>query len=115
MAEYLQPTCKLDNQEKQKMFEVRNDMTKIPNNFGKQMLCLCGRKESMFHIYNCEIWSEREKKKLPYNNIYNANIKKQMRILKIFEQNIEKRNEKMKIASSHEILIGFAVNPIIYG
>ena len=69
----------------------------------------------MKHIYDCEIWNETKNEKIPYNNIYNGNIKKQIRILKIFEQNLEKRNEKMKIASSHEILIESAVNPIING
>ena len=33
--------------EKQKMFEVRNDMTKIPANYGKEILCLCGTKETI--------------------------------------------------------------------
>ena len=41
---------------------VRNYMTKIPTNYGKEILCLCGAKEPMMHIYNCEIWSEKEKK-----------------------------------------------------
>ena len=115
MAEYLQPTCKLDNQEKEKMFEVRNDMTKIPNNFGKQILCLCGTKESMIHIYNCKIWSEKEKKKTPYNTIYNGNIEEQIEILKIFEQNLEKRNEEMRLSNSHVILYGSTVDPVTLG
>ena len=68
-------------------------MIKIPNNYGKQILCPCGTEESMIHIYNCEIWSKNGKKKTPYNNIYNGNIEKQIEILKIFEQNLEKRNE----------------------
>ena len=115
MAEYLLPTCELNIKEKQKMFEIRNDMTKIPDNYGNESLCLCGKKEDMKHIYNCEIWNETKNEKIPYNNIYNGNIKKQIRILKIFEQNLEKRNKKMKIANSHEILIGSAVNPITNG
>ena len=115
MAEYLQPTCELDNQKKQKMFEVRNDMTKIPTNYGKEILCLCGTKETMIHIYNCEIWSERGKTKISYNKIYNGNIENQIEILKTFEQNLEKRNEGMKFNNSHVILYGSAVNPVDMG
>ena len=115
MAEYLLPTCELNNKEKQKMFEIRNDMTKIPDNFGNKSLCLCGQRENMEHIYNCEIWNKTENEKIQYNNIYNGNIKKQIRILKIFEQNLEKRNKRMKIANSHEILIGSTVDSIIMG
>ena len=115
MAEYLLPTCELNIKEKQKMFEVRNDMIKIPNNYEKQILCPCGTEESMIHIYNCEIWSEEGKKKIPYNNIYNGNIEKQIEILKIFEQNLERRNEEMRLTNSHVILYGSAVNPITMG
>ena len=97
------------------MFEIRNDMTKIPDNYGNKSLCLCGQRENMEHIYNCEIWNKTENEKIQYNNIYNGNIKKQIRILKIFEQNLEKRNKRMKIANSHEILIGSTVDSIIMG
>ena len=97
------------------MFEVRNDMTTIPKNYGKEILCLCGTKETMIHIYNCELWSEKGKKKISYNNIYNGKIENQIEILKTFEQNIEKRNERMKFDNSHVILYGSAVNPVAMG
>ena len=88
---------------------------KIPDNYGNKSLCLCGQRETMEHIYNCEIWNETENEKIQYNNIYNGNIKKQIRIMKIFEQNLEKQNKRMKIASSHEILIESTVDPIVMG
>ena len=53
MAEYLLPTCELDNKEKQKLFEIRNDMTNIPSNYGKQNECLFGELENMIHISHC--------------------------------------------------------------
>ena len=93
MADYLKPTNELTNKEKQKVFAIRNDMIDIPNNFGKEITCICGIKENMMHIYICEIWSDNGKlqnKKISYNNIYNGNIKKQIEILKTFEQNLEK-------------------------
>ena len=115
MAEYLQPTCELDSQKKQKMFEVRNDMVQIPSNYGKQILCLCGNRETMIHIYNCEIWSQKGEKKIPYNDIYNGKIEKQIEILKIFERNLEKRNQAMTLDNSHVILYGSAVKPVTMG
>ena len=111
MADYLQPTCELDNKEKQKLFEIRNDMTNIPSNFGNQNVCPCGEVENMVHIYNCEFWSERKNEKVPYNNIYNGNIQKQIEVYKIFEQNLERRNESMKRENTHVILNESTVIP----
>ena len=115
MAEYLQPTCELSIKEKQKIFEIRNDMTNIPVNFGNKSVCLCGKKENMEHIYNCELWNETKNEKIPFKNIYNGNIKKQIKILKIFEYNLEQRNRRMKTDNSHVILIESTVNPISHG
>ena len=115
MAEYLQPTCEISIKEKQKIFEIRNDMIKIPDNYGNKSVCLCGNKENTEHIYDCEIWNETENEKIPFNNIYNGNIKKQMKILKIFEHNLERRNERMKTANSHVILFESTVNPTSRG
>ena len=86
-------------------------MIDIPNNYGKENKCPCGIKEDTMHIYICEMWSKQENKKIPFNNIYNGNIQKQKNILKIFEHNLEKRNERMKLYNSHEILIGSTVDP----
>ena len=74
MAEYLQPTCEIENREKVKLFEIRNDMTNIPCNFGEENQCLCGEKETMEHLYNCEFLSETKTKRIPFKEIYNGNI-----------------------------------------
>ena len=87
-------------------------MIDIPNNYGKETKCLCGIKENTMHIYICEIlnntWKQQDKK--IYNSIYNGNIQKQLEILKTFEHNLEKRNERMKLFNSHEILNESAVD-----
>ena len=44
MADYLQPYSKISITEKQKIFEMRNKMTKIPNNYlkeEKKIKCVC--------------------------------------------------------------------------
>ena len=60
MAEYLQPNCELDIEDRRKMFELRNEMTNIPTNFGKKTMCLCGEIENLMHIYNCKKWNEKD-------------------------------------------------------
>ena len=50
MAEYLQPNCEIDNREKEKLFEMRNEMT---SNYGGENECICGKIETMVHIYSC--------------------------------------------------------------
>ena len=112
MAEYLQPTCELEIREKQKLFEIRNDMTNIPSNFGNEKQCLCGEKETMEHIYNCIYWNKTTTQKIPYNKIYNGTIEKQIEVYKTFEQNLEQRNERMKIVNTHVILDGSTVDPV---
>ena len=52
IIEYLQPTCEISIKEKQKIFEIRNDMTNIPDNYGNKSVCLCGIKENTKHIYD---------------------------------------------------------------
>ena len=113
IVEYLKPTNELTNKEKRKICAIRNDMIDIPNNYGKETKCLCGIKENTMHIYICEIWNnigKQQNKKISYNSIYNGNIQKQIEILKTFEHNLEKRNERMKLFNSHEILIESAVD-----
>ena len=112
MAEYLQPACELDIREKQKLFEIRNDMTDIPSNFGNEKPCLCGEKETMEHTYNCIYWSKTTTEKIPYNKIYNGTIEKQIEVFRIFEQNLEQRNERLKNVNTHVILDGSTVDPI---
>ena len=69
----------------------------------------------MEHIYDCEIWNKTKSEKNQFNNIYNGNIKKQMKILKIFKYNLGQRNRRIKTDNSHVILIESSVSPIIYG
>ena len=73
-------------------------------------VCAFVIREKLLNTFICEIWNETENEKIQDNNIYNGNIKKQIIILKIFEQNLEKRNKRMKIASTHEILIESTVD-----
>ena len=45
MAEYLQPYSKISNDEKRKIFEMRNKMKQIPDNYQKGEIkekCICG-------------------------------------------------------------------------
>ena len=66
MAEYLQPyNASLTIEQKRELFEVRNRMVQIPNNFPKsseKYKCECSEIEDMEHIYRCEIYNNKEKK-----------------------------------------------------
>ena len=109
MSEYLQPTNKLDIIGKQELFEVRNRMTQIPDNFPKskeENKCFCGEKENMIHIYNCDILNENLKPNVKYENIFNGNIEKQKEVFKRFKQNLEKRKNILSETRPHEIQTG---------
>ena len=111
MADYLKPTNeKLSICEKQEMFSVRNRMTEISDNFSKnneENTCICGEKENMHHIYNCETLNEEKKSNVPYENIFNGEIKKQIEVFKQFKQNMKNREEI--ISNPHVISKGSAV------
>ena len=110
MAEYLKPTNdKLTISEKQEMFSARNRMTEIGYHFPKpntENICICGEKEDMVHIYNCELINQEKKPNLKYENIFNGDIQKQIEVFKHFKQNLEKREEMF---SAHVIPKGSAV------
>ena len=95
MAEYLLPENSLLNiKEKQKLFEVKNRMTKIPINFPKNNMkndCFCGKEETMEHIYNCEILRNGKENKLKYIKMYEGSLSEQIEILRIFERNMKIR------------------------
>ena len=79
---------------KRKLFEIRNKMTNIPNNYQsreKKIKCCCGEDEEMEHIYICKILNKNDKKEVKYEEIYRNNLQKQMEILKILENNLERR------------------------
>ena len=101
MSEYLLPfNSTLNIEEKRKLFEVRNRMTRIPYNFGnKEEKCICGALETMQHIYCCE-YLNQEKPEISYESIYNGNLKTQMEIFKRFRNSLESRN-KIKNGKSY--------------
>ena len=96
MSEYLLPSNEnLSISGKRKMFEIRNRMTKIPCNFGnKEARCICGAEENMHHIYLCNSIN-KIKPEIPYNEIYNGNLKNQIYTFKRMENNLKIR-EKIK-------------------
>ena len=118
MADYLKPTDeKLSIKEKQEMFSVRNRMTEIADNFSKtneENTCICGEKENMHHIYNCEILNEEKKPNVPYENIFNGEIKKQIEVFKQFKQNMEKREQILSESNPHVIPNGSAVISYVF-
>ena len=101
MAEYLLPyTESLTIEQKQSMFEIRNIMTKIPNNYPKSKLkikCSCGEIEIMEHIYQCENYRrDKEKSKLEYKKIYSGHIKEQIEVFQEMKECLKIR-ENLKI------------------
>ena len=103
MSEYLLPhITELNIEEKRKLFEMKNRMTNIPNNFGiKNVKCLCGADEIMSHIYECEKLNER-KEIISYEELENGKMKDQIEILKRFECSMEKRTKLKEIEIQEE-------------
>ena len=74
-------------------------MVNIENNFKAKInrsACLCGQIEDMKHIYICEIY-EKEKEKIPYENIYEDDERKLKIINERFQRNLVKREQKLEI------------------
>ena len=94
MAEYLLPfNSKLNIEEKQYLFSIRNRMTKIPINYGqKDQKCVCGANENLQHIYSCQAFNTM-KPEIQYNEIYNGNLKTQIQIYRRMEKCMEIRNQ----------------------
>jgi hypothetical protein len=96
MADYLLPfNNHITIEEKREMFEVKNRMTKIPYNFSSNSdkKCKCGKREDMLHIYECELYNQKEKPTIPFEKIYNGNLNEQITVYKKFKQNMIKREE----------------------
>ena len=93
MSEYLLPfNSKLNIEEKRRLFEMRNRMSKIPINFGnKEEKCICGAVETMPHIYTCNLINNTKPNINDYNEIYNGNLMNQIDIFRRMETNLEKR------------------------
>ena len=105
-AEYLQPSrTELSIETKQKIFEVRNKMVKIPTNFStnhkKDHRCKCGMKEDMKHIYVCPILNNEEQM-IEYENIYSNNVPLIKEVFTRFENNM--RNRKIIQSENDEQL-----------
>ena len=49
----------------------------------------------MFHIYNCEVWTQEKQEKPSYNTIFIGNMKQQVEEYKLFKPNLEKREKIM--------------------
>ena len=96
MSQYLLPNNHLNIEEQKKIFEFRNRMTNIPDNYSKQnqnkKKCICGEQESMEHIYYCTHLNNEEPKE-KYEYIYGGNTRNMKMILNRFEHNMNRRNE----------------------
>ena len=103
MSEYLLPfNSNLTTEEKCEIFAVRNRMVNIPFNFSSncEYKCECGEKEDMNHIYQCDLYCKEEDRPImPYEQIFNGNMKQQIYVYKKFKQNLEKR-EQLKTTSN---------------
>ena len=109
MEDYLLPTnCELSVSEKQKMFSVKNRMTRIPANFPKANIeykCYCGSKEDMKHIYECEILNGGNQPILEYENLYKGTISEQIKVFRKFEINFGKREQLLsEIPCDHSLI-----------
>ena len=94
MSEYLQPSnLALTIEQKREMFSIRNKIIDIPQQISgqnKHNKCVCGETEEMIHIYNCEMLKKSETN-LPYEKIFNGNMKQQIEVYNIFKENLDQR------------------------
>ena len=101
MADYLLPDNNLSIDDKRKLFEIRNGMTQIPSNFSSRdnvFYCVCGDRESMPHVYQCETLNKQNTKSdgESFNKIYNGNINEMIKVYRKFEENLKIREDIMK-------------------
>ena len=80
-------------------------MVDIPSNFCKsennKSKCMCGIKENMQHIYECENLNI-EKTNIRYEKIFTGNTEEQRKILKRFEQSVKNRENIQRNNSEKE-------------
>ena len=84
--------------QKRRIFEIRNDMVDIPENFSSHLIetpCICGEREVMSHLYYCDFLSENKSEKVLFERIYNGNLSEQIKVYNRFEENMEVR-ERIK-------------------
>ena len=111
MADYLSPGYgNITINDQRNIFAIRNRMVVIPANFKNDKSlekCACGEPENMKHIYTCKLWNKGRELEIEYEEIFENDVSKQLKISKIFFQNLEERekqrikNEKTKVP--HEI------------
>ena len=53
--------------------------------------CHCGNEESILHIYNCDLLNQGSLSNIKYENIFNGDIKDQVKVLNKFEENWKMR------------------------
>ena len=108
MSEYLFPNEQLSIEDQRNVFDMRNNMTNIPSNFKSEKenttTCICGEKENMIHIYNCEKLNT-EKPREKYENIFGNNVKKIRYVLQRFNENLKEREKLLKEETFQEIRI----------
>ena len=104
MAEYLQPfNASITIEQKRELFAVRNRMIQIPYNFPKtseKHKCLCSETEDMAHIYNCDLYTNKQQENISYDKIYNGNLQQQLKVFIIFKQNLEQRERMITESKS---------------
>ena len=119
MEEYLLPTNnELSILEKQRLFSMKNRMTKIPANFPKENQeynCNCGSKEDMNHIYVCEILNCGNQPSIEYKKLYTGTISEQIKVFRKFEMNLAKREELLNEIPRDQSLIHCIRQSIVMG
>ena len=73
---------------------LKNSMIDIPSNFlsKDETKWECGDREKMAHIYECDIYNN-EKLIIPFEKIFNGNLKEQIAVFEKFIQNMKKRKQ----------------------
>jgi hypothetical protein len=92
MADYLMPNPEnLSIDDKRSIFEMRNRMVALPNNFSREKTkksCICGNIENMEHVYLCTNLN-KEKANIPYDSIFKDDVGQQLEVCKRFKLNFE--------------------------
>ena len=106
MRKYLQPSQhNQTKEESQLVFKLRSRMTDLKTNYkgiyDDYGCSACGKaEESQSHILECEELQSRNEeiyKSLKFENIFDGNVKEQLKIARIFKQNMKIKEEMEKI------------------
>ena len=102
MQKYLKPNKIATLEESQEIFKMRSKVTDVKGNFkGKydSIECnFCNEEELQNHIMECKIINENEKyeKFLKYEDIFEQNVQKQVKIVRKFLENMNIRKRLAK-------------------